>query len=118
MQRDDRDTQRSLSEKVVPLAEADCDCWCVFADGTMVHTDGEWHEVRLGTVRSVARFPDVERFRGDLWPKACQQGYRGAALKAFVGDGSHWIWNIADMHFPEAVRILDWYHLAEHISPA
>lgn len=126
LQRDDRDTHRSLREKVPPPAEVDCDCCCVFADGTMIHTDGQWHEVRVGTVRStvgekrrkrsIARFLDVEHFGADLWRKACQYGYCGASLKAFLGDGSHWIWNIADMHFPEAVRILDWYHLAENIS--
>lgn len=126
LERDEREARRSLSDKVVPLAEVDCDCCCVFADGTMVHTDGEWHEVRVGTVRSVrgdivlkssiARFVDVERFGAHLWRKACQYGYRAAALKAFLGDGSHWIWNLAAMHFPDAVNILDWYHLAEHIS--
>jgi hypothetical protein len=64
----------------------------------------------------MARFGDVERFGVNLWRKACQCGYRGASLKAFLGDGSHWIWNIADTHFPDAVHILDWYHLAERIS--
>jgi len=126
LHRDDRETAKSLTEKIVPLAEVDCDCCCVFADGTMVHTDGEWHEVRVGTVRSVrgditlkssiARFVDVEWFGADLWRKACQYGYRTAALKAFLGDGSHWIWSLADMHFPDAWKILDWYHLAENIS--
>jgi hypothetical protein len=126
LHRDDQETTKSLTEKIVPLAEADCDCCCVFADGTMVHTDGDWHEVRVGTVRSVrgeitlkssiARFVDVERFGADLWRKACEYGYRTAALKAFLGDGSHWIWSLADMHFPDAWKILDWYHLAENIS--
>jgi len=126
LERDDRDARRNLSDKVIPLAEAECDSCCVFADGTMVHTEGEWHEIRVGTVRSVrgditlkssiARFVDVERFGADLWRKACQQGYRTAVLKAFLGDGSHWIWNIAEMHFCDAVPILDWYHLAEHLS--
>ncbi len=115
-----------MTEKIVPLAEVDCDCCCVSADGTMVHSDGEWHEVRVGTVRSVrgditlkssiARFVDVERFGADLWRKACQYGYQQASVKAFISDGSHWIWSLAAMHFPEAVNILDWYHLAEHIS--
>jgi len=92
----------------------------------MVHTDGGWHEVRVGTVRStagemigkssIARFVDVERFGADLWRKACQYGYRGASLKAFLGDGSHWLWTMADIHFPDAWKILDWYHLAENMT--
>jgi len=126
LQGDDRDTQRSLREKVVPLGKVECERCCVFADGTMVHTDGEWHEVRVGTVcstagertrkSSIARFADVERFGAELWWKACQYGYGSASLKALIGDGSHWIWSIADMHFPDAVKILDWYHLAQHLS--
>jgi hypothetical protein len=123
---DDRERDKILREKVVPLGEWRAQRCCVFADGAMVPTDGEWHEVRVGTVcstvgettrkSSVARFLDVEQFGGELWRKACQYGYAGAALKAFLGDGSHWLWGIAELHFPEAVHILDWYHLAEHLS--
>lgn len=126
LQQDDRDAQGALRGQVVRRGEVRLDCCCVFADGTMVHTDGEWHEVRVGAVRttdgdaarksSIARFCDLERFGADLWRKACECGYGGASSKAFLGDGSHWIWSVAALHFSEAVQILDWYHLAEHLS--
>jgi hypothetical protein len=128
LHRDDQDADNSLREKTIPFPTPDekPDCCCVFADGTMVHTDGAWHEIRVGTVSttrgeetrksSIARFADVERFGADLWRKACQCGYPGASRKAFISDGSHWIRNIAQHHFSDAVPILDWYHLAEHIS--
>ena len=32
-----------------------------------------------------------------------------------MGDGSHWIWNIADQHFPGAIQIVDLYHAREHL---
>ena len=32
-----------------------------------------------------------------------------------MGDGAHWIWNLADTHFPEATQIVDWYHASEYI---
>lgn len=128
LQRDDRDARRALEGEegcCREVREAPDRC-CVFADGTMVHVDGDWHEVRVGTVcstlgretekSSIARFADVERFGADLWRKACRSGYRESSMKAFVSDGSHWIKGIAEMHFCEAVQILDWYHLAEHIS--
>lgn len=128
LQSDDRGTERLLKEKLIPfpqLQEAPDRC-CVFADGTMMHADGGWHEVRVGTVcsmageampkSSVARFADVEHFGAELWRKACQYGYTQASVKAFLSDGSHWIRGIAEMHFWEAVQILDWYHLSEHIS--
>lgn len=123
---DDTEREANLRDKVIPRAEWEAQRCCVFADGTMLPTDGEWHEVRVGTVcstvgettrkGSMARFLDVEPFGEELWRKACQYGYAGAALKAFLGDGSHWLWRIAELYFPEAVQILDWYHLAEHLS--
>jgi hypothetical protein len=33
-----------------------------------------------------------------------------------IGDGAHWIWNLASAHFPQAIQILDWYHASEYIS--
>jgi hypothetical protein len=32
-----------------------------------------------------------------------------------MGDGSRWIWNIADQHFPRAIQIVDLYHAREHL---
>jgi len=32
-----------------------------------------------------------------------------------MGDGSHWIWNNADQHFPDAIQIVDLYHAREHL---
>ena len=32
-----------------------------------------------------------------------------------MGDGSRWIWNIAEQHFPGAIQIVDLYHAREHL---
>ncbi|MGC2660532.1 MAG: hypothetical protein WA324_21465 [Bryobacteraceae bacterium] len=32
-----------------------------------------------------------------------------------MGDGSHWIWNIANRHFPGAIQIVDLYHARQHL---
>ena len=32
-----------------------------------------------------------------------------------IGDGAHWIWNQAQNHWPEAVQILDFWHVKDHI---
>lgn len=128
LERDDEEARAALRGKVIPLATSEQapECCCVFADGTMVHADGQWHEVRVGTVcteekgrkrkSSIARFADVEQFGADLWRKACQHGYLQASRRAFLSDGSHWIRAIAELHFPDAVQTLDWYHLSEHLS--
>lgn len=99
----------------------------VFADGVMVHTDGAWHEARVGTVRSdladgssvkssTVRLGSLEEFGQELWRKAWQRGYGEAPLRAFLADGSHWLWSLAETRFPGAVQILDYWHLSEHVS--
>ena len=32
-----------------------------------------------------------------------------------IGDGAHWIWDLADEQFPGAVQIVDLYHAQEHV---
>ena len=32
-----------------------------------------------------------------------------------MGDGAEWIWNLADIHFPGAIQILDIFHAREHL---
>ena len=98
----------------------------VLGDGVMVHTDGEWHEARVGTVRSrgpdgqvhkssIVRFADVQAFGEDLWRHACEWGYRSAGPVAFVADGGHWLWGVAARHFQRALLITDFWHVCENV---
>ena len=98
----------------------------IYADGVMVHSDGAWHEARVGHVRSerpedrvdassTARLCDIPTFERDLWRKARQMGYDQAPVAAFIADGSHWLWNMANRNFEKAVQILDFYHLSQHV---
>lgn len=103
---------------------------CVFADGTMIHTQDDWREVRVMTVtaedasgkllarRSRARFLSVDEVAWDLTLLARGVGYQHARQRAFIADGAHWLWNIANQYLPSAVQILDWYHLAEKVHKA
>jgi len=36
-------------------------------------------------------------------------------LKVVLGDGPNGIWNLADLHFPGAIQIVDLYHAREHL---
>jgi hypothetical protein len=58
----------------------------------------------------------VQEFGADLWRHACESGYRSASLTAFIADGSHWLWNLADRHFQRAIKIVDFWHVCEHVS--
>lgn len=33
-----------------------------------------------------------------------------------IGDGALWIWNLAHLHFPGAIEIVDLYHARQHLA--
>jgi hypothetical protein len=53
-----------------------------------------------------------------LFVEAHAAGYGRARKRVFLGDGAHWLWELASLHFPEATRVLDWYHLSEKVHEA
>lgn len=55
---------------------------------------------------------------GLLWLLASQVGVERAAVVLFLADGAHWLWNLCQDHFPQAVQILDVFHLAKHLLKA
>ena len=114
------------AEHTAPAEQFTAEQCVVFGDGVMVHTDGDWHEARVGTVRSrgpdghvrkssIVRFADVQAFGRDLWRHACELGYRGAGQVAFVADGGHWLWGVAARHFQRAILIADFWHVCENV---
>lgn len=127
------DAQRQrIMDREVPLPDSDQkpEKACVFADGTTVHTEGDWHEIRVTTVtaedaagrcldrQSRARFLPVEEVAWVLLLLARGVGYQHARLRAFIADGAQWLWKLAEDYFGSAIQILDWYHLAEHVHKA
>ena len=51
-----------------------------------------------------------------LRQEARRRGLARAQQVVFLGDGSAWVWEIARLHFPEAIQILDFYHAAEYVG--
>jgi hypothetical protein len=48
--------------------------------------------------------------------EAVRRGVDHAVRVVVLGDGALWIWNLADLHFPQAIQILDLYHAIEHLA--
>ena len=57
----------------------------------------------------------AEEFGKRGYQEAWQRGWSRALKKVVMGDGSEWIWNQAQLHFPGATQILDLYHAREHL---
>lgn len=82
--------------------------------GTVFWQDAKehWHK------RVVSGRDNPARFGLNLWLLAVECGMLECAEVLFISDGGTWCSSVAETYFKEARRILDWYHLSEHIWEA
>jgi hypothetical protein len=126
-------------ERDMPVAPpAGADKLQVSADGAMVPlVHGQWSEVRtvvIGEVRPkieergewvvhtrnlsyFSRRVTAEEFTRLALVEIQRRGVENAQEVGAVMDGSDWLQGFTDYHCPNAVRILDFPHAGEHISP-
>jgi hypothetical protein len=72
-------------------------------------------EIRAQSASYVTALEEAQTFGWRLWQEAVRRGVFASAEVVVLGDGAHWIWNIAERHFPRAIQILDWYHATEYV---
>jgi hypothetical protein len=116
----------------------------VAVDGVTVHTEGDWHEMKVAVVAPlgpetwtdpdsgrVCQTPGPQSLCAGLEPAAlfwwrvyCEARRRGlgaatVALLVVLGDGADWIWKSAarflHVGWAELVEIVDIYHAWEHL---
>ncbi len=110
----------------------------IMADGSMVSIKTQeglcWKEMKLGMVYKdnnkikmtngkniitekdyVAYLGSPDKFRQLLLNSAIENGYGTTKNTVFIADGAQWLWNICDDLFPDAIQILDYYHLSENV---
>ncbi len=132
--------QAAWARGTVPPAIATPTQLYVSMDGVLVHTEAQWREYKLGSVYTTTTRPSAthpERddvcaqaisYVGDvagaadfgqlLWCEAARRGVLTAQEVVVLADGAHWIWNVADEHFPGATQIVDWYHASHYLWEA
>ena len=129
----DAETARRWSEDHTPPADhvrsQPPERLAVLMDGTTAHTDGDWHEVKVGTFYTfneegkatgekacVSTFEGVEHFRS-LWDTEAQRWCMAEAPRVVaLCDGAPWTWNtVAEYCPPHTVERLDFYHANEHL---
>ena len=57
----------------------------------------------------------AEEFGRRLDREAGKRGWSRARLRVVIGDGAEWIWNLAALHFSDAIHIVDLYHARQHL---
>ena len=63
-----------------------------------------------------SRFTTAETFTHLALVETHHRGLENAGAVAAVMDGADWLQQLADYHCPQAVRILDFAHAAQHIA--
>jgi hypothetical protein len=107
-------------------------------DGVLVHCRNTgWREIKTGSVYTTrlcrssrtpeqrtlrmqqpsyqATLAEAEAFGWHLYVEARRRGVAQANEVIVIGDGAHWIWNLAEQLFPGATQILDWYHASQYV---
>jgi len=86
---------------------------CVFSQATV---DENGYPVRdPGSSSYLATFAPAAGFGTLMAAEARRRGAGHVRQLTILGDGAHWIWNLATAHFPEATQIVDLYHAREHL---
>lgn len=57
-----------------------------------------------------------EEFGKRIYAEVVRRGLSRAEQLAVLGDGAVWIWNEAEVQFPNAVMIVDFFHATEHLA--
>lgn len=65
--------------------------------------------------RVLAGRDDSQAFGLSVWAMAMRCGLAQSPVTVFISDGGAWCDTVAETYFPEAVRILDFYHLSEYV---
>jgi hypothetical protein len=66
----------------------------------------------------VATTAPVDRFGPMVAAEARRRNFAEAAARAFLGDGSAWIWGLHRRYFPSFVAIVDFLHALGHLFTA
>jgi len=106
----------------------------VATDGCVARQRDGWHEVKVATLYPKESRCNSSSGRGRLLEKSyfatlenaeqlgwalrvCAKAWGEEGIRRVVcmGDGAAWIWNQAELHFPGAIEIVDFYHAAQHL---
>ena len=74
-----------------------------------------WVDRPQGAISYAAGMLTAADFGVRLYAEAVARGIAGAKEVVVLADGAHWIWQLAEEHFPGAIQILDFRHARERV---
>lgn len=89
----------------------------VIRRGEIPEPSGRWEQV-ADSKRYIATIQNSKVMGRLLYWLAVQMGYLQAKVVVYLADGAKWCWNEMRTHFPDAIGILDNYHLREKVEEA
>ena len=69
---------------------------------------------------TISYYSDVlkaNEFGHIFWATGVERQADQALELIVLGDGARWIWDLVDLHFPQAIQIVDWFHACEYLTP-
>ena len=91
----------------------ECKRGCVFTP-TAVDEKG-WAIRDPDSTSYVGAIETAGEFGLRIYPEAWRRGWKWAKTRVVIADGAIWIGNLADLHFPGTIQIVDLYHAREHL---
>ena len=86
---------------------------CVFTQTTV---DDRGRPVRDDeSTTFVGAIENSQDFGWRIYAEAVRRGLEDAQKVVVIADGARYNWEIASMHFPQAIQIVDLYHAREHL---
>ena len=87
------------------------------AEGTPVRDEGSiTYSAAIESAASRDTDTAPSPFAQRVQREARRRGFELANRQVVLGDGAPWIWNLADEYFPQAIQIVDRFHVKQHLS--
>lgn len=87
------------------------------AQGTPVRDEGSiTYSAAIESAASRDTDTIPSRFAQRVLREAIRRGFERAARQVVLGDGAAWIWKLADEYLPNAIQIVDRFHVKQHLS--
>jgi hypothetical protein len=72
--------------------------------------------LRAKVINYFCDFTEKEKYEESLWATSCRFHADLCRELFFLGDVARWIGNLVTKYFPQAIKIVDWFHAEEHLE--